>query len=68
MPNENEPDVPYRFSRQRRRLSEGDCIESDYDVSEGAKDEEDEEAEGEFSNLDAKMQGIQQAVVQRNVF
>ena len=48
MPLENEPDAPYRFSKHRRQLSEGDCIESDYDIDDNERDEDEDEGEAEF--------------------
>ena len=56
MPLENEPEAPYRFSKYRRRLSEGASL--DYDDDDIERDDDDQDDVGDFSNLDMKMQGI----------
>ena len=65
-PFENVPEAPYRFSKQRRRLSEGDSLSDEDDINEEAK--EDDEEDMEISNLNQKMQGMQQSTIQRNIF
>lgn len=62
-PFENVPEAPYRFSKQRRRLSEGDSLSDEDDIH-----EEDKEEDMEISNLNQKMQGMQQSTIQRNIF
>lgn len=62
-PFENVPEAPYRFSKQRRRLSEGDSLSDVNDITEEENDED-----MEISNLNEKMQGMQQATIQRNIF
>jgi hypothetical protein len=62
-PFENVPEAPYRFSKQRRRLSEGDSLSDEDDIN-----EEDKEEDMEISNLNEKMQGMQQSTIQRNIF
>jgi hypothetical protein len=57
-PFENVPEVPYRFSKQRRRLSEGDSLSDEDDIN-----EEDKEEDMEISNLNEKMQGMQQTTI-----
>ena len=56
-PFENVPEAPYRFSKQRRRLSEGDSLSDEDDINEEAKEEDEEDME--ISNLNQKMQGMQ---------
>jgi hypothetical protein len=65
-PFENVPEAPYRFSKQRRRLSEGDSLSDEDDINEEAKEEDEEDME--ISNLNQKMQGMQQSTIQRNIF
>jgi hypothetical protein len=65
-PFENVPEAPYRFSKQRRRLSEGDSLSNEDDINEEAKEEDEEDME--ISNLNQKMQGMQQSTIQRNIF
>jgi hypothetical protein len=65
-PVENAPEAPYRFSKQRRRLSEGDSLSDEDDINEEAKEEDEEDIE--ISNLNEKMQGMQQTTIQRNIF
>ena len=62
-PFENVPEAPYRFSKQRRRLSEGDSLSDVNDITEEENDED-----MEISNLNEKMQGMLQATIQRNIF
>ena len=57
-PFENVPEAPYRFSKQRRRLSEGDSLSDEDDIN-----EEDKEEDMEISNLNEKMQGMQQTTI-----
>lgn len=57
------PEAPYRFSKQRRRLSEGDSLSDEDDIH-----EEDKEEDMEISNLNQKMQCMQQSTIQRNIF
>jgi hypothetical protein len=40
---ENAPEAPYRFSKQRRRLSEGDSLSDEDDINEEAKEEDEED-------------------------
>jgi hypothetical protein len=65
-PVENAPEAPYRFSKQRRRLSEGYSLSDEDDINEEAKEEDEEDIE--ISNLNEKMQGMQQTTIQRNIF
>jgi hypothetical protein len=65
-PVENTPEAPYRFSKERRRLSEGDSLSDEDDINEEAKEEDEEDIE--ISNLNEKMQGMQQTTIQRNIF
>ena len=65
-PFENIPEAPYRFSRQRRRLSEGDSLSDDDGVNE--EDKEEDEDDMDISNLNDKMQDMQETTMQRNIF
>jgi hypothetical protein len=65
-PFENIHEVPYRFSRQRRRLSEGDSLS--YEDGTHEEDKEEDEDDMDISNLNDKMQGMQETTMQRNIF
>jgi hypothetical protein len=65
-PFENIPEAPNRFSRQRRRLSEGDSLS--YEDGTHEEDKEEDEDDMDISNLNDKMQGMQETTMQRNIF
>ena len=68
--NVSEAPLPYRFSKQRRRLSEGNSysLSDEKNDDEDLEDEEEDEEDMDISNLNEKMQGMQQTKIQRNVF